>query len=77
MIQQVEAQRRIALGEWLPQVTILFQADIDAQAIPYATGVLAVITSASVAVFLSALRQRETVGAVWFGIVSAMFIYAL
>ncbi len=57
-------------------VTILFRADIDSQAIPYATGVLAVITSASVAVFLSALRQRETVGTVWFGIVSAMFIYA-
>ncbi|MCA9880545.1 MAG: hypothetical protein KC442_22270, partial [Thermomicrobiales bacterium] len=57
-------------------VTILFQADIDAQAVPYATGVLAVITSASVAVFLSALRQREVPGTVWFGIVTAMFIYA-
>jgi hypothetical protein len=57
-------------------VTILFNADIDAQAIPYATGVLAVITSASVAVFLSALRQRETMGTIWFGIVSAIFVYA-
>jgi hypothetical protein len=57
-------------------VTILFNADIDAQAVPYATGVLAVITSASVAVFLSALRQRERAGTVWFGIVTVMFIYA-
>lgn len=57
-------------------VTILFNADIDAQAIPYATGVLAVITSASIAVFLSALRQRDTVGTIWFGVVSAMFVYA-
>jgi hypothetical protein len=37
-------------------VTILFKADINAQAGPYATGVLAVITSASVAVFLSDWR---------------------
>ena len=38
-------------------VTILFRADINAQAGPYATGVLAVITSASVAVFLSVWRK--------------------
>ncbi|MFT4040753.1 MAG: hypothetical protein QM692_21410 [Thermomicrobiales bacterium] len=57
-------------------VTVVFRADIGTQAIPYATGVLAVITSASVAVFLSALRQKERAATVWFGFVSAMFIYA-
>ena len=40
-------------------VTILFRADINAQAGPYATGVLAVITSASVAVFLSEWRKKD------------------
>ena len=40
-------------------VTLLFRADINAQAGPYATGVLAVITSASVAVILSVWRKQE------------------
>jgi hypothetical protein len=57
-------------------ITILFQADINAQAGPYATGVLAVITSASVAVFLSEWRKKATGSIIWFGIVMAIFIYA-
>jgi hypothetical protein len=57
-------------------VTILFRADINAQAGPYATGVLAVITSASVAVFLSVWRQKATGAIVWFGIVTVIFVYA-
>ncbi|MFN8594120.1 MAG: hypothetical protein U0031_21910 [Thermomicrobiales bacterium] len=57
-------------------VTILFQADINTQAGPYATGVLAVITSASVAVFLSEWKKRAIGPAIWFGIVMAIFIYA-
>ena len=43
-------------------VTVLFRADIDAQAGPYATGVLAVITSASVAVFLAEWRKTGAGG---------------
>jgi hypothetical protein len=57
-------------------VTILFRADINAQAGPYATGVLAVITSASVAVFLSAWRKKARGAVIWFGAVMLIFIYA-
>jgi hypothetical protein len=57
-------------------VTILFRADINAQAGPYATGVLAVITSASVAVFLSEWRKKERGAIVWFGTFMVIFIYA-
>jgi hypothetical protein len=56
-------------------VTILFRADVNAQAGAYATGVLALITSATVAVTLSAHRQRQTGPTIWFGLVSAVFIY--
>jgi hypothetical protein len=58
-------------------VTILFQADITAQAAPYATGVLAVIASASIAVFLSAWRKQVPGAKVWFGAVMLIFLYAL
>ena len=57
-------------------VTLLFRADINAQAGPYATGVLAVITSASVAVFLSVWRKKERGAIVWFGTFMVIFIYA-
>ena len=58
-------------------VTILFRADINTQAGPYATGVLAVITSASVAVFLSSWRTKARGPIVWFGVVMLIFVYAL
>ncbi|MCC7024791.1 MAG: APC family permease [Thermomicrobiales bacterium] len=58
-------------------VTIMFRADIDAQAGPYATGVLAVITSASIAVFLAMHRKRRRRETIWFGAVMVIFIYAL
>lgn len=58
-------------------VTILFRADINAQAGPYATGVLAVMASASVAVFLSVARKHVTSTTIWFGGVMLIFLYAL
>src|SRR5207237_9075333 len=56
-------------------VTIIFKADVDAQAGAYATGVLALMTSATVAVTLSARRrgQRAATGA--FGVIALIFIY--
>jgi hypothetical protein len=56
-------------------VTILFHADVDAQAGAYATGVLAVITSATIAVTLSVHAQQNRRGTVLFGLVAAIFIY--
>ncbi len=56
-------------------VTIAFGADVDAQAGAYATGVLAVITSASVAVALAVRRKHLKRQTIYFGIVALLFIY--
>ena len=56
-------------------VTILFRADVNAQAGAYATGVLAIITSATVAVTLAARRKRQRGAFLGFGLVAAVFIY--
>jgi hypothetical protein len=56
-------------------VTIVFRADVEAQAGAYATGVLALITSATIAVTLSARRHRQTVATLGFGAVALIFIY--
>ena len=55
-------------------VTVLFKADVDAQGGAYATGVLALMTSAAIAVTLSARRRNEPVK--WlFMLISLVFIY--
>ncbi len=58
-------------------ITVLFRADVDAQAGAYATGILAMMVSAAVAVTVSARRRRRRVAAVGFGVVSLIFLYAL
>ena len=56
-------------------VTIAFQADVDEQAGAYATGVLALMTSAAIAVFLTELRRGHRRAAAFFAVVSAIFVY--
>jgi hypothetical protein len=58
-------------------VTIAFSADVDAQAGAYATGVLAMMSSAAFAVTLSAWRGGSKLSAIYFGVVTAVFVYAL
>ncbi|NEM92430.1 amino acid transporter [Galbitalea soli] len=56
-------------------VTLAFRASVDAQGGAYATGVLVLITSASVAVTLSARRRRQRGLMIAFAAVSLVFIY--
>ncbi|MQY27904.1 hypothetical protein NRB56_34870 [Nocardia sp. RB56] len=56
-------------------ITWYFRADVDAQGGAYATGVLVLITSAAVAVTLSAARKRQRLRVAGFGLVSAVFVY--
>lgn len=56
-------------------ITWYFDADVDAQGGAYATGVLVLITSAAVAVTLSAARKRQRGKTIGFGTVAAVFVY--
>jgi hypothetical protein len=56
-------------------ITVIFRADVEAQAGAYATGVLALMTSATVAVTLSARRSGQTRAAAWFMVVSVIFVF--
>src|SRR5919107_770527 len=58
-------------------ITIIFEADVNAQAGAYATGVLAMMTSAAVAVALATGRGGSKRGAISFGFVTLVFVYAL
>src|SRR5215210_9510668 len=58
-------------------ITIIFEADVNAQAGAYATGVLAIMTSGAVAVTLAAGRGGSKRGAFAFGAVTFVFVYAL
>lgn len=58
-------------------VTWMFRADVEAQAGAYATGVLALMTSATFAVLLFTRRMGERAAAAWFGVVSVVFVYTL
>ncbi|MGH9945311.1 MAG: amino acid transporter, partial [Pyrinomonadaceae bacterium] len=56
-------------------VTILFRADVDAQGGAYATGVLVLMSSAAVAVTLSARRRQEGKATVAFFLIALVFVY--
>ncbi|MEA5502208.1 amino acid transporter [Halotia wernerae UHCC 0503] len=56
-------------------VTIIFQANVEAQGGAYATGVLVLMSSAALAVTLSVHRQRTKRGTLVFAIITLLFIY--
>jgi hypothetical protein len=56
-------------------VTIIFKADVDAQGGAYATGVLVLMTSAAIAVMLSARRRGAKRWALAFLLISLVFAY--
>ncbi|USX56602.1 amino acid transporter [Lentzea sp. HUAS12] len=58
-------------------VTIAFNADVNAQAGAYATGILAMMVSASIAVAISAARRRQRPAAVAFTVLTLILLYAL
>src|SRR5215211_252852 len=58
-------------------VTIIFAADVNEQAGAYATGVLAMMTSAAFAVTLTVARRGHRFGSALFGLTTVVFIYAL
>lgn len=56
-------------------VTIIFQANVEAQGGAYATGVLVLMSSAAFAVFLASHRQQSQWGRIGFGLITLVFIY--
>ncbi|MFI7575566.1 amino acid transporter [Micromonospora sp. NPDC049497] len=58
-------------------ITVVFRADVDAQAGAYATGILAMMVSAAVAVAISAARGRRRGVAAGFTVLTLVLVYAL
>jgi hypothetical protein len=56
-------------------ITWIFDASVDAQGGAYATGVLVLITSAAIAVTISAHRAGQTGRRMAFGLIAAIFVY--
>lgn len=58
-------------------VTVVFDANVEAQGGAYATGVLALILSASLAVTIATWREGRRGLSVYFGVLTAVFAYTL
>ncbi|MGP4053060.1 amino acid transporter [Streptomyces sp. 2A115] len=58
-------------------ITIAFDADVDAQAGAYATGILAMMVSGAFAVTVSVVRRRRRATATGFAGLTAVLLYAL
>ena len=57
--------------------TIIFKADVEAQAGAYATGILAMMVSAAFAVTVAGRRRRRPGAVIGFGLVTLVLVYAL
>ncbi len=58
-------------------ITFGFEADVDAQAGAYATGILAMMVSGAFAVTVSVVRRRRRAAATGFGLLTLVLLYAL
>jgi amino acid transporter len=58
-------------------ITIVFKADVNAQAGAYATGILAMMVSGAVAVTVSAARRRQRRATAAFALLTVILLYAL
>ena len=58
-------------------ITIAFNADVNAQAGAYATGILAMMVSGAVAVTISSIRRKKVPASIGFGILALVLGYAL
>ncbi len=58
-------------------ITLAFDADVDAQAGAYATGILAMMVSGAFAVTVSVVRRRRRATAAGFALLTAVLFYAL
>jgi hypothetical protein len=56
-------------------ITVIFKADVNAQGGAYATGVLVLMTSAAIAVAISAWRRIQRVWAATFALIALVFAY--
>src|SRR5688572_26328791 len=58
-------------------ITIIFKADVNAQAGAYATGILAMMVSGSFAVTVSAWRKKQRGATIGFTVLTLVLVYAL
>jgi hypothetical protein len=58
-------------------ITLIFRADVNAQAGAYATGILAMMVSGAVAVTISAARRRQKRATAGFTVLTLILLYAL